>query len=280
MTSVPSLEYFEPPTSLRGVVRRYIWGTFRAANAFPIDFGPTGHEYLTIALGDLPAIIYSDRQFELDEADARVCLAGQVHREQPRFIQHGLFANFGVELMPGAYHYLFHRPADQLTDSFARLGTLDPVGYRALIDDWSGEPFLAEGRRLVEKYLHARLADRLEPDPLVEAALERVRRTEGTEHPTEIAAHLSTSTRTLRRRFREVVGLAPKAYAKIYRLNHAIELMQAGNVERVTEIAHACGYFDHAHFIRDFQQFLATTPQRFIDGEHFYLKDYLGQFRT
>ena len=35
----------------------------------------------------------------------------------------------------------------------------------------------------------------------------------------------------------------------------------------LSDVAHACGYYDHAHLVRDFQAFLGCSPTTWLDEE-------------
>lgn len=61
------------------------------------------------------------------------------------------------------------------------------------------------------------------------------------------------------RRFREQIGLTPKAYANIVRFNRALELAR-GPKATWAEIALDCGYYDQSHLVRDFQRFAGRAP--------------------
>ncbi len=71
------------------------------------------------------------------------------------------------------------------------------------------------------------------------------------------------SVRTFERRFTEQVGVAPKMYLKLFRLNQALHLRLLSPAKSWTAIAHECGYFDQMHFIKDFKQFTGLTPTQF-----------------
>ena len=66
------------------------------------------------------------------------------------------------------------------------------------------------------------------------------------------------TTRHLRRVFLEFVGTAPADYLRLCRFN--IALRQMRSPRNLTEIALAAGYYDQAHFCREFRDFAGLTP--------------------
>jgi AraC-like DNA-binding protein len=73
-----------------------------------------------------------------------------------------------------------------------------------------------------------------------------------------LAAELGWSRRHFAARFRAEVGMAPKALARLLRFERAVERLRGG--EELAMIALGCGYYDQAHFNRDFRAFTGTTP--------------------
>jgi len=59
--------------------------------------------------------------------------------------------------------------------------------------------------------------------------------------------------KTLERHVKQVCGLNPREYLKIRRFNLAIKQMYACQLDTLTDVAYAVGYYEHAHFIRDFK---------------------------
>ena len=85
----------------------------------------------------------------------------------------------------------------------------------------------------------------------------------------EIARRLALSRRQLERAFAAGLGIGPKLYARIVRLQAA--LLEIGDEQRAAgvEAALAAGYFDQSHLLRDFRGLAgraATRPRR-ADGE-------------
>jgi AraC-like DNA-binding protein len=62
--------------------------------------------------------------------------------------------------------------------------------------------------------------------------------------------------------FRAEVGLAPKAYARVRRLQAVLRRLHAGT-EGGARVAADTGYFDQAHFVREFRSFTAMTPMQY-----------------
>ena len=58
--------------------------------------------------------------------------------------------------------------------------------------------------------------------------------------------------------------MPPKAIAAILRFERAVQELRRNGRARLLEIAHDCGYYDQAHFNRDFRRFAGTTPSELI----------------
>jgi len=96
----------------------------------------------------------------------------------------------------------------------------------------------------------------------------------------EVISQSGLSVRHFRRLCLERAGVSPKYLSRILRFRKAVQkiaavrgaahssLTQAG----WADFAVACGYYDQAHFIREFQEFAGCTPGRFLQsrkrGDH------------
>lgn len=79
----------------------------------------------------------------------------------------------------------------------------------------------------------------------------------------DLARALGVSTRSLERRFREQVGLSPKQMHRVLRLQLALGLARTQPEWTGARLAQEAGYFDQAHFIKDFQSLTGSTPMAF-----------------
>jgi AraC-like DNA-binding protein len=76
-----------------------------------------------------------------------------------------------------------------------------------------------------------------------------------------LAEEVGWSRRHLAARFREHVGLQPKALARILRFERAAERLRRG--ADLADAALDSGYYDQAHFNRDFKAFAGVTPTQY-----------------
>jgi len=66
------------------------------------------------------------------------------------------------------------------------------------------------------------------------------------------------------------VGLTPKLYCRVQRFQQVLRLLDTGRPFDWANVALACGYYDQAHFIRDFRAFSGLSPTTYLRnrGEH------------
>jgi AraC-like DNA-binding protein len=80
----------------------------------------------------------------------------------------------------------------------------------------------------------------------------------------QVAREAATSTRSLQRLFATYVGLSPKAVLARYRLQDAAASIDTGGVTDLASLAADLGWFDQAHFSRDFRSVVGVTPSAYL----------------
>lgn len=124
-------------------------------------------------------------------------------------------------------------------------------------DDWPAR-FDAMDRFLLERLRHGQP---MSPD--VAWALRTLQASRGARSIGALSRALSCSRKTLIQRFHDQVGLGPKAVAGILRFAHATQRIRAADEESWADLAVSCGYYDQAHFNRDFRRYSGRTPREF-----------------
>jgi AraC-like DNA-binding protein len=80
----------------------------------------------------------------------------------------------------------------------------------------------------------------------------------------QVAALGGMSVRTLQRLFASYVGVSPKAVLARYRLQDAAAAIDAGTVDDLAGLAASLGWFDQAHFSREFRSVVGMTPSAYL----------------
>lgn len=119
---------------------------------------------------------------------------------------------------------------------------------------------------LVEDFLRA---EQPVPDPRTEQAARAVHlamqdRTLVTVEA--LADRAGVSKRGLERLFRTYVGVSPKWVLRRFRLMEVAERANGPAPIEWAQVATELGYYDQAHFIRDFKTIVGTTPARYSGG--------------
>src|SRR5699024_11948633 len=81
----------------------------------------------------------------------------------------------------------------------------------------------------------------------------------------DINAAARASSTYLAKRFKAVVGVTPKRLARSCRFTSTVLAIDVAASIEWSRIAADAGYFDQAHFVREFREFTGLTPAR--DGE-------------
>jgi AraC-like DNA-binding protein len=110
--------------------------------------------------------------------------------------------------------------------------------------------------RLLDEWLLSVVA--APPAMEIDAAVSGIAASAGTIGLAAVAAATGLSLRQLERRFLTDVGVAPKTFARLVRLQAALTRIAAG--QPLADVAHACGYYDQPHMTRDFSRLAETSP--------------------
>jgi AraC-like DNA-binding protein len=106
-----------------------------------------------------------------------------------------------------------------------------------------------------------------EPDPAyldLLAVLDRMIEDRALVRVDQVAEIAGTSARSLQRVFAAYVGVSPKAVLARYRLQDAAALIDAGEADDLAALATDLGWFDQAHFSRDFRKVVGVTPSAYL----------------
>lgn len=73
----------------------------------------------------------------------------------------------------------------------------------------------------------------------------------------------NTNYTSLNRKFSQITGISPKKFERLIKFRKSLCNLIDGD-EKLTSVATKSGYFDQAHFIREFKIFLNNTPSQYL----------------
>jgi len=169
----------------------------------------------------------------------------------------------GAKFRPGGFHPFLRRDVCELTERelpiaevFGADGAAFEAGAMAAATD-------DERIERIERFLRDREPASDELAVRAASAVERARADATLSRASQLAAHAGVSQRTLERIFRRYVGVGPKWIIRRFRVHEACERIAAGERPCWSALATELGYFDQAHFIRDFKSQVGRTPSEY-----------------
>ncbi|MCX6050240.1 MAG: helix-turn-helix transcriptional regulator [Chloroflexi bacterium] len=173
---------------------------------------------------------------------------------------------FSIKFKPGAFFPFVQTPIDRFTDRSIRCEEIFGPASQALeaallaLDD---EAAMVE---MVENFLRERLPAEDEQVVMVNQIIDQIIADRTIIKVDELVRQCNLHKRTLQRLFSQYVGMSPKWVIKIYRLQEAAEQLTDGAAPAWAQMALELGYFDQAHFIKDFKAIIGLSPTEYVSS--------------
>ncbi|MFZ4689159.1 MAG: helix-turn-helix domain-containing protein [Polymorphobacter sp.] len=252
-----SIRYFTPAAPLRPYLSSYYWFESRL---------PAFADLMRAELPQIRLVTTGSATNHYANGNVRNGVPAQLQGPTSgpvRFVADGALHLFGVGLLPQGWAALIGEPADRIADDVVDLAAVVGPCVHRLIDQIASA---ADDAARVEA------ADRFFLDLLTRAHSVPFWFTRMTDDwltastspdlDTLIAAS-GMSSRSVERMAKRIYGASPKLLARKYRALQTAVQIGNGEVSGWADLA-AGGFYDQAHFIREFKQFTGMTPARFM----------------
>lgn len=121
--------------------------------------------------------------------------------------------------------------------------------------------------QLIEHFLISKLTH-FKTDDLISEVIAKISSVNGNIRIKELAKEFYISQDALEKRFRRMTGATPKQFSHIIKMNFAIH--QYKTVPSLLNVAFENGYYDQAHFNKDFKNFTGQTPTDFFRSDSYW----------
>ncbi len=251
-------QFVTPRRLLKPSIRSY-WSLRRVtalSEGHEAFMHPTGGYGIVFNFGDalqLDHMTVSDPIF-LDGANTisrKAGFSGQVDLLGIRFREGGAFPILGM-------------PLSELRNELGLLDALDRARLLQLHAQLHAAQSLAARITLLEEWLIGRISLNYTRSPLIPASISLLK-TGGWNRPiATLAQQLAVSQRQLERLYQSQVGMSPKQYACLLRVDRARLALKQLDGQTTTRIGTDLGYFDQSHFIREFNAVVGMTPYAYM----------------
>lgn len=254
-----NFKFYKPCELLRPYVRYYwVFKSDQSLNTYTFPIG-------------CPQIIFHKQEPlyipELDTVQNKLSISGQVN-----FSSH-LCANGKIEMIvvvfyPHTMNMFLHSPASLFYNQEISGYDIEDRGLNGLAEQVFECEDNKECVNRIEEWLLVRLACNFDHTDYgikrIHAVIKEICvHTHNTVE--ELSSTSCLSKKQFEREFNTLVGMNPKEYIRIVRLQKALALLhQKRNDINHAQIAYASGYADQSHYIREFKRLSGYTPESLL----------------
>lgn len=219
---------------------------------------PNGQVHLMVNLAENEFRTYSGSRAEQKHRQSGAVLAGP-HAKSVVLDTRELRWLAAVEFDSGGAKHFFSMPMSAVCNAVVQLEDVWGRDGRLLHERLLDAPTPASKFRVFEKVLSEHLAPRF--DPAIQYAMAALR---AGMPVSQVVSRLGILPRTFERRFSAQVGINPKRFARVQRLQRVLRAVRLSSRPDWSALAAEHGYTDQAHLIHDFRDLADITPSGYV----------------
>lgn len=165
----------------------------------------------------------------------------------------------GIRFKPGGITAFTKIPINEFTNLLADIDLCETIfdkSFHESIEEKSIEDIML----FFDEYLLQRLPSIFEVDNRINYAVSLIKENRGDIEIPNIAEQTCLSDRQFERRFKSSIGISAKTFSRIIKLRNTIHFIKMNPSLSLFEIAINCGYYDHAHLIKEFKSLSGYSP--------------------
>jgi AraC-like DNA-binding protein len=165
----------------------------------------------------------------------------------------------------GASHF-FDFPLMEIENASIDLGDIFNLKIKEIEEQICTTNSLHERIRIIEKFLISCYKPiNNNNELLIKQGVGIINQSKGQINALDLSRKLLLTKKSLERKFSEFLGKTPKQFIRIVRFQGIIQSLSAPGNKYLTQLAYENGYFDQAHFVKDFKKLSGYTPKEFSD---------------
>lgn len=224
---------------------------------------PDGSLNLIIELNGVAQHIYDNQLLTPTQTHKNAWLSG-MHSSYISIDSGRDTAMLIIRFLPQGAHPFLHFPVTELNNQVIEADLVFGRQIFQLRERLLGTNSVNVRFSLVYQWLLARIKADFSPPEAIAHSLQQIHYNPDAQALKNLQNQLGYSQKHLIALFKKYVGFRPKQYQQIARFNLALAQIAQGQTLQLTSLGYDCGYYDQAHFIKEFKKFAGFSPKKFI----------------
>lgn len=173
---------------------------------------------------------------------------------------------FSIRFKPEGIYNLFGIPASVFSRRFEDMELVLGSHFRDYCKRLRETTDVSQQLKQTQSYLIEQLNNHHPEKTYLNRAADLIRTAGYSVKVDELPGQVYISRRQLEREFKEKIGITPKQYIRIARLNEINRYLQSGTNINFSKLSLEAGYADQSHLCREFKIFAGLPPMKFIES--------------
>jgi AraC-like DNA-binding protein len=231
---------------------------------------PDGTANLIIELDNIPKYTFDNESLEKKEKYSGAWMSGM----QQEYISIGSppgSSMFVIRFQPGGVYPFLNFPVAELNNLVVDAGLIygkDVIWLR----DQLLEAFTPKEKfGCAEQWLLDHLSEASFSEQVINYAIQQICHDPTVDSIKLISQKTGYSQKQFIQLFKKYVGLSPKYFQRVQRFNKVLQEIERRNEINWPALSYDCGFYDQAHFIREFRGFSGFNPTDFLHEKGEYI---------
>ncbi len=228
---------------------------------------PDGSINLIFELDGYERNVFDNETLTPKQTFTKVWLSG-IQKKYISISAHKDSEMFVIRFRPGGAYPFFNQAINDFTDKVSPAEEILSDEIFKLRDNLLNAAEPEDKQTIANKWIEAKFNKSRKPK---EAIFESIQKIVNDPHfqennLAELIKESGYSQKQFISLFKEYVGIAPKYFQRIIRFTEILAKIHKNEKLSWTEISYDCGFYDQAHFIKEFQHFCGVNPEAHLDN--------------
>lgn len=213
---------------------------------------------------DVPVLVFPDGCIEIifccNPNRPSASIYGSVLNSRSIHFEAG-YEHFAVRLLPEQGRRFMNYPVSEITDK--KLPLLELVlADSSIVENICEQTSFTDRIHVFMEFIQAVTREERAVPEFIDYSVKKIYTHKGNITIKELAEDTGYSDRYLRRKFEEFIGMKPKLFCQIVRVQNSLQTLMHRRDFHLMDVLDELGYYDQSHFIGEFKRFNMLPPSQ------------------